>query len=530
MFLFLIILAPVLLLLYLELKNYRLNSIVNRFAGPPAIPIFGNTHHAGKTPVEILSNVFSWWHQYGQKNFRMWIGYHPLIIIAEPKDIEFILTHNTFIHKSEIYDMLHPWLGEGLLTSAGTKWHKHRKMITPSFHFKILQNFHEVMNANSNKFIEKLTAVAAGDTIFDFQEMTHYFTLDVICDTAMGVSINAMDNNDAELVTAFKDMCYNINLRAFHPIKRINKYYKFYPDYSNYLKTLKILKDFTYDVIKMRKTAFDATKHDEAHNDDDDAYPRKKMAFLDTLLTSTIDNRPLTLDEIYEEVSTFIFEGHDTTTSGVAFAIYLLSRHREVQQKVFEEQQRILGPQFNRDATFQEIAEMQYLDMVIKEVERLYPSVPFIGRRADKDYDMNGKIIPAGATVNIFLMALGYNEQSFPDPYRVDPERFDSAKRSGKTNPFEYVPFSAGPRNCIGQKFALLELKTIVSKIVRTFEILPPLDELWSKDGYVENFIGLPMEEQQRRRPQPSKFDPVLSAVLTLKSDNGIHLRLRKRV
>lgn len=78
--------------------------------------------------------------------------------------------------------MLHPWLGEGLLTSQGPKWHKHRKIITPSFHFKILQDFHDVMNANSTKFVTKLREASKdGEEIFDFQALASRVTLDVIC-------------------------------------------------------------------------------------------------------------------------------------------------------------------------------------------------------------------------------------------------------------------------------------------------------------------------------------------------------------
>ena len=113
------------------------------------------------------------------------------------------------------------------------------------------------------------------------------------------------------------------------------------------------------------------------------------MAFLDTLLSTSIDGRPLNTQEIYEEVSTFIFEGHDTTTSGVTFAVYLLSRHLDVQQKVYEEQRKVMEGNMKRDATFQELAEMKYLDLVLKEAQRLYPSVPMISRMADKDYNIS---------------------------------------------------------------------------------------------------------------------------------------------
>ena len=120
-----------------------------------------------------------------------------------------------------------------------------------------------------------------------------------------------------------------------------------------------------------------------------DEFSKRKMAFLDTLLSTSIDGRKLNTQEIYEEVSTFIFEGHDTTTSGVTFAVYLLSRHLDVQQKVYEEQCKVMQGNLKRDATFQELAEMKYLDLVLKEAQRLYPSVPMISRMADKDYNIS---------------------------------------------------------------------------------------------------------------------------------------------
>ncbi|KAH8285292.1 hypothetical protein KR054_007380 [Drosophila jambulina] len=521
--LYIFLALPLLLVAYLELTTFRRRRVLRKFNGPTGLPIIGNAHQMGKNPSEILDQVFSWWHEFGKDNFSFWIGTYSNVLITNPKYLEFILSSQTLISKSDIYNLTHPWLGLGLLTSTGSRWHKHRKMITPAFHFNILQDFHEVMNENSNKFVKVLRKVAAGDNIFDFQDQAHYLTLDVICDTAMGVSINAMENRNSSIVQAFKDMCYNINMRAFHPFKRNELLYRLAPDYPAYCKTLKILQDFTNDIIEKRVAAH---KSGAVNSNQGDEFSRKKMAFLDTLLSSTIDGLPLTPRDLYEETSTFMFEGHDTTTSGVSFAVYLLSRHPEEQRKLFEEQCEIMGASgLDRDATFQEISQMKYLDLFIKEAQRLYPSVPFIGRFTEKDYVIEGTLIPKGTTLNLGLVMLGYNEQVFEDPHKFRPERFEEQK----PGPFEYVPFSAGPRNCIGQKFALLEIKTVVSKIIRNFEVLPALDELVSKDGYVNTTLGKTPAERKKLDANRHKYDPILSAVLTLKSENGLFIRLKDR-
>nr|XP_016942919.1 probable cytochrome P450 4e1 isoform X1 [Drosophila suzukii] len=515
---------PLLLVAYFELGSLRRKQILNKFQGPSMLPLVGNAHQMGSTPTEILNRFFGWWHEYEKDNFRYWIGFYSNIMVTSPKYMEFILSSQTLISKSDVYDLTHPWLGLGLLTSTGSKWHKHRKMITPAFHFNILQDFHDVMNENSSKFIDKLKKAADGDNIFDFQEEAHYLTLDVICDTAMGVSINAMENRSSSVVQAFKDITYMIKMRAFNPWKRNEFLFRFAPEYPAYRRTLKTLQDFTNEIIAKRIEARNAGAESISQEDE---FSRKKMSFLDTLLSSTVDGRPLTSQELYEEVSTFMFEGHDTTTSGVGFAVYLLSRHQDEQKKLFGEQCDVMGDLgIGRDATFQEISQMKYLDLFIKEAQRLYPSVPFIGRYTEKDYIIDGDLVPKGTTLNLGLLMLGYNDRVFKDPHKFRPDRFDLEK----PGPFEYVPFSAGPRNCIGQKFALLEIKTMVSKIIRNFKVLPALDELVSKDGCVSTTLGLPPAEKKKRDAQIHKYDPVLSAAMTLKSENGLHLRMTPRL
>ncbi|XP_055373168.1 cytochrome P450 4e3-like [Condylostylus longicornis] len=515
MLVFLITFLIIFITTYCLYKYHIQWKYIEKFPGPTPIPIIGNTHQLGLNPVAYLSSFLKFWHEYNHELFRVWVGRNPFIIVSDAKDIEFILSSNTLIDKANAYKLLHPWLGQGLLTSTGIKWFKHRKMITPSFHFKILIDFHDVIKERSKKFVDNLKLKAATKEIFDIQDKIHYTTLDVICETAMGTAINALENNNSQVVKSFQDLCYVVQNRIFNPFMQIPMLFHLYKESSMQKNALNILRAFSMDVIEKRRILLEENSSTEENLDSSDTIGKRKQVFLDTLLTSTIDDKPLTNEEIYEEVQTFMFEGHDTTTSGITFTIYLLSRHPEIQQKVYEEQKLLFGNELkNIDPSYQDVQGMKYLEMVIKEAQRLYPSVPLIGRKTNETVNMNGNIIPAGSTLLLFVFAMGYKKEYFPDPYKFDPERFNSDRE--KTNPFEYVPFSAGPRNCIGQKFAMLEMKSIVSHIVRNFIILPPNDECLNVNGNYENLGKF-------------DYDPVLASVLTLKAEYGVQIRLENR-
>ena len=109
------------------------------------------------------------------------------------------------------------------------------------------------------------------------------------------------------------------------------------------------------------------------------------MAFLDVLLQSTINGKPLSHNDIREEVDTFMFEGHDTTTSGISYCLYLLARHANVQQRAFNEVIEVLGEDREKSITMRDLQDLKYLEAVIKESLRMYPPVPMIGRQITED-------------------------------------------------------------------------------------------------------------------------------------------------
>uniref|UniRef100_A0A2M4ASZ7 Putative cytochrome n=1 Tax=Anopheles triannulatus TaxID=58253 RepID=A0A2M4ASZ7_9DIPT len=476
-----------------------------KLGGPVAYPLVGNgLLFLFKTPAEFLLRLGSLVEEYGQC-FRLWLGTQLVIVSTDPKDIEVLLSSPKYINKSGEYAFIKPWLGDGLLISSGSKWQSHRKVITPSFHFKILDQFVEIFDQQGVTLIDILHLFAKSGETFDIFPLVTLYALDVISESAMGTKVNAQINSESEYVKAVKEITNLIQFRFYDFLLRYDFFFHLSANRRKQLKALAILHGYTDSVIIARRKELSkrlmTAAGDALQANDDDVGSKKRMAFLDLLLQSTIDGRPLTDLEIREEVDTFMFEGHDTTTSALSFLFYSLAHNPHVQQKVFDEVRSVIGDDRSISITMAKLNEMHYLELVIKETLRLYPSVPMFGRKMMENTEINGKIIPSGANVIVMPFFLGRNPKYFPDPLVFDPERFNVETSAEKTNPYQYIPFSAGPRNCIGQKFAMLEIKSVVSKVVRQYELLPPAE------------------------PQKISF----IAELILRPEHGIPLRVRTR-
>lgn len=151
--------------------------------------------------------------------------------------------------------------------------------------------------------------------------------------------------------------------------------------------------------------------------------------------------------------------------------LYNLALYPEIQRKVFEELQEVFGNDLSKAVTMQELNKLSYLELVIKETLRLFPSVPFFGRNVVEETTFGDVTIPVNTSTIIAPYFLGRDPKIFPDPLKFDPLRFDVETNNEKNNPYAYVPFSAGSRNCVGQKFAMLEMKSLTSKVIRNFEL-----------------------------------------------------------
>lgn len=483
---------------YAFLKNYiKLKNI----PAPTVWPIIG-TALEFKDPEESMYIFPNLMKRLKSKTLRMHMGFRTVLVTADYTLIERVLGSPTLTHKTYFHFI--PWLGHGLFTSSGDKWRKARKLITPTFHFKILEQFLDVFNSNGVILINKLKN-EVGNTSVEVQTLMSRCTLDIICETAMGLSVNAQTEESSEYAKCIHDITYLVNARAFTPLYNIEWIYKRTKMHKDEQAILKVLHGHTDSVIKTRRLKLqeeaDKKEVGGVAENEDDFGRKKKVPFLDMLLQSTIDGRPLNDKELRDEVSTFMFAGHDTTSVAMSFTLFAIANHPEVQKKAFDELYNIFGSDKERMCTTTDLNEMKYLEMVIKESLRMYPSAPLFSRTVSENLDYNGTVIPPGIPILFLPYSIHHDPDHFPDPEKFDPERFSPENYDGK-KPFSFIPFSAGPRNCLGQKYAMMEMKCLLSMILRQFELKPasPVHKLELRSAIIlKSLTGIKIQFAERK-------------------------------
>lgn len=405
------------------------------------------------------------------------------VSLQKAEYIEEVLSSNTLLAKGPEYGLLHSWLGSGLLTSTGNKWRTRRRLFTPAFHFRILEDFTPTINFQSQILAKKFGTLTREGKLFDIVPLVTLCTLDIICETIMGTSIHAQCDVDSPYVKAVNRLGELFVLRMLNPLAEFEFFFKRTAMGKEYNSCLNTLHSFTRKVIAERKQSLQVEDYtDPAHDNgpDKQTASKQKRPFLDLLITEHLKNpKDITEEDIREEVDTFMFEGHDTTAMGISWALFLIGHQPREQQKIYDELDAIFRNDTERQVTPEDLKEMKYLECCLKEAQRIYPSVGFISRTCEEPFRIGTNTFPKGTMVRVSTYCLHRNESVFPKPEEFHPDRFFPENSKGR-HPYAYVPFSAGPRNCIGQKFALSEEKIVLANILRRFMVrsLDPRDQI----------------------------------------------------
>ncbi|XP_044850904.1 cytochrome P450 4F22-like isoform X3 [Mauremys mutica] len=427
-----------------------------------------------------------WW-------FGPWL---PILRLFHPEAVKPVLLESAAIAPKDymFYGFLKPWLGDGLLLSNGAKWVRHRRMLTPAFHFDILKPYVKIFNQSTDIMHAKWRRlVASGSTSLDMFEQVSLMTLDSLQKCVFSYNSNCQET-PSDYIAAILELSSLVVRRQHRLLLHWDFLYHLTPDGWRFRRACNTVHHFTADVVQQRHQALNRLGREAWLK----SKQGKTVDFIDILLLAKDeDGRDLSEEDIAAEADTFMFEGHDTTASGLSWVLYNLACHPEYQERCREEIKDLMRDKESEEIEWEDLSQMPFSTMCIKESLRLHPPVTAVSRCCTEDIKLpDGRVLPKGNICLISIYGTHHNPAVWPEPQVYNPHRFDPENSKNKP-PLAFMPFSAGPRNCIGQNFAMAEMKVVLALTLLRFAVR--LDE----------------SRPVRRKPE-----------LILRSENGLWLHL----
>ncbi|XP_059108185.1 cytochrome P450 3A9-like isoform X3 [Peromyscus eremicus] len=454
-----ILLVTSLVLLYLY-GTYTHGTFKNLgISGPKPLPFVGN----------ILAYRNGFWEfdrECHKKYGKIWgvSGRQPVLAIMDPDIIKTVLVkecYSTFTNRRGLGPV--GYLKKAITLSENEEWKRLRTLLSPTFTSGKLKEMFPIINQYTDLLVRNMRHGAENGDPIIMKDIFGSYSMDVITGTSFGVNIDSLNNPQNPFVQKVKKL---LKLNFFDPLFLSVILFPFLSPVFDALN----MSLFPNDVMSFFKTSVKQMKENRMQDKE-----KQRLDFLQLMINSQNSkdkesHQGLSDLEIVAQSVFFIFAGYETTSSTLCFAMYLLATHPDVQKKL---QDKIDVALPNKaPVTYDALAEMEYLDMVVNETLRLYPVGGRLERVCKKDVEINGMLIPKRTVVVVPTFALHKDPKCWPEPEEFRPERF-SKKNQDRINPYTYQPFGSGPRNCIGMRFALLNVKVALVRVLQNFSFQP---------------------------------------------------------
>uniref|UniRef100_A0A672ZEQ5 unspecific monooxygenase n=1 Tax=Sphaeramia orbicularis TaxID=375764 RepID=A0A672ZEQ5_9TELE len=386
--------------------------------GPKPIPFFGTMLAYRKGFINFDEECYK---KYG-KTWGIFDGRQPVLCITDPAMIKTVLVKEcySFFTNRRNFRLNGP-LYDAVSIAEDDHWKRIRSVLSPSFTSGRLKEMFDIMKHHSSNLVNSMKQKADKDQALELKEFFGPYSMDVVTSTAFSVDIDSLNNPSDPFVGNIKKM---LKFDLFNPL---------------FLAIGTVL--FFTTIPKKWKNVI------------------SKLCFL--AVSSGLNDH-----EILSQAMIFIFAGYETSSSTLTFLAYNLATNPDIMKKLQEE----IDTTFPNKASvqYQELMQMEYLDCVINESLRLYPIAPRLERVAKASVEINGLVIPKDMVVMVPTWPLHRDPDVWPEPEAFKPERF-SKENKETIDPYSYMPFGTGPRNCIGMRFALVMMKLAVVEILQRY-------------------------------------------------------------
>ncbi len=379
------------------------------------------------------------------KTYENPVPFVRIIATSEPDFMRYVLQQNHRNYKKgRSYDVLKLILGNGLVTSNGKFWQKQRRLAQPAFHKKHLEDMFNVMGQTALDYFNKLETKRGTeiDIAREMMEVTAKIALKALFSDNSEEDMNAVYESMTDAQRYVSDLLNNPLARFTFKLNGRKKRFK---------KDLAVLDEVVLNSIAKRRK-------------DTQKYPDLLQMMMDA--TYEDSNDQMNDQQLRDEMITMFSAGHETSANALAWTLHILAERPDVVAKMREEIKAVCGDQL---PTFQELRQLTYVRQVIDEGMRLYPPVWGVSRTAIKDDEYRGVKIAKDDVVFCLIYNAHRREDLYENAETFDPERFTPEKVKEMPK-MSYLPFGGGPRFCIGNMFALMEMQLILTGLLQRFD------------------------------------------------------------
>nr|XP_026493625.1 probable cytochrome P450 9f2 [Vanessa tameamea] len=451
------------------------------------IPVFGNVFKSTFQYKHLFDDLDAVYKAFPDEKYVGYIeGITPIILIRDPelmkaitiKDFDHFVDHKEFF--SEEIDSL---FGGSLIMMKGDKWHDMRTTLSPAFTGSKMRKMMPFMTEISSNIIEHLKGHLNED--IDVEDLIRRYTNDVIASAAFGLQVNSLKDKDNEfyktgqglfhfnikqrfiffMSAIFPNLFKKLGVQIF-PAKTTNFFRNLVSSTMEHREKNKIERP---DMIQLLMEASKGLLKSE--NEGNDSFSPTE----DTFKPKT-QQRQWTQNDLAGQVFIFFVAGYESSATALVMCVHELALNQDIQEKLYQEIRSF--KEEHGDLTYDNINSLNYLDCVLSETSRKWAAALIMDRVCNKDYELPPpregakpvQLKPGDVVYNV-VNSIHMDPQYHPNPEKFDPERF-SDENKHKIKPFTYMPFGMGPRNCIGSRFALLELKVLMYNLILNFKVL----------------------------------------------------------
>ncbi|XP_036413076.1 cytochrome P450 3A56-like isoform X2 [Colossoma macropomum] len=458
-----------LLLLFISLLllyGYWPNSFFRKLGipGPKPLPLLGNMLEYRKGVHGLDMDCFM---KYG-RIWGIYDGRMPILCVMDRTIIKSVFVKECYSLFTNRRDFgLNGLLYDSLFVAIDEDWKRIRNILSPCFTSGRLKEMFGIMKTHSDTLVKNLEKTAKEKSGVHVKELFGAYSMDVITSSAFSVDIDSLNNPKDPFVTNVKKL---LNFDFLKPTFLITVLFPF---------TIPLLEKMNVAFFPTSATDFFCAVLKKIKADRVAKDHKSRVDFMQLMVDSQTPEKAadqqgeeikkgLSDHEILSQSVSFIFAGYETSSSTLSFFFYSMATNPETMKKLQEE----IDQTFPDKAPVQydAVMSMEYLDAALNETLRLYPVAARIDRIAKKTVEINGVTIPEGTTVMIPIYPLHRDPEYWPDPDTFNPERFTKENKES-IDPYAFMPFGAGPRNCIGMRFALVSMKLAIVEILQRFDI-----------------------------------------------------------